>query len=124
MCDRPSRGASFRRRAAEDPVHVPRFETGGGPAARAFVMSTDSISAALEPSAFGDSRVEAAELRPPVAPAPGSTFVVERIAMAIALLIVGAIVGYALLKTYRATDSTERDRLHAQARVIGENVGQ
>jgi diguanylate cyclase (GGDEF)-like protein/PAS domain S-box-containing protein len=124
MCDRPSGGASFPRKAAEDPLYVPRFEAGGGQAARAFAMSTDSVSAALEPSAFGDSPLESAEPRPTVAPAPGSTFVVERIAMAIALLIVGAIVGYALLKTHRATDSTERDRLHAQARVIGENVGQ
>jgi diguanylate cyclase (GGDEF)-like protein/PAS domain S-box-containing protein len=89
-------------------------------------MSTDSISAALEPSVFGDSRVDAAEARP--AAAKRSTFaphfVVERVALAIALLIVGAIIGYALIKTHRATDTTERDRLHAQARVIDENVGQ
>ena len=89
-------------------------------------MSTDSISAALEPSVFGDSRVDAGEARP--AAAKPSTFaphfVVERVALAIALLIVGAIVGYALVKTHRATDTTERDRLHAQARVIDENVGQ
>ena len=87
-------------------------------------MSTDSISAALETTVFGDTRADAGEPRPPRAPAPGSTFLVERIALAIGLLIVGAIIGYALLKTHGATDTTERDRLHAQARVIGENVGQ
>ena len=87
-------------------------------------MSVDSVTAALETSVFGDSRLEPAEPRSPAAPAAGSTFLVERIAMAIGLLIVGAIIGYALLKTHRATDGTERDRLHAQARVIGENVGQ
>jgi len=94
-------------------------------------MSTDSISAALEPSTFGDSRVgdsrvDAGEARP--AAGRRSTlapqFVVERIALAIALVIVGAIIGYALIKTHRATNATERDRLHAQARVIAENVGQ
>ncbi|MCE9659793.1 MAG: diguanylate cyclase [Burkholderiales bacterium] len=92
-------------------------------------MSTDTVSAALEPSAFGDSRLEAAEAseaRPVAAkrPSPASHFGVERIALAIALVIVGAIVGYALLKTHRATEAAERDRLHAQARVIDENVGQ
>ena len=89
-------------------------------------MSTDSITATLETTVFEDSRAEPGEARPraAAAPAPGATFLVERIALAIALLGVGAIVGYALLKMHRATDATERDRLHAQARVIGENVGQ
>ncbi|MEO5881440.1 MAG: cache domain-containing protein, partial [Caldimonas sp.] len=87
-------------------------------------MSADSISAALEPSVFGDSRVGAGEARSPAPPSTGPTFLVERIALAIALVLVGAIIGYALLKTHRATDGTERDRLHAQARVIAENVGQ
>jgi len=87
-------------------------------------MSTDSVIAALEPSVFGDTRAGVGEARPPAAQAPGSTFLVEQIALAIALLVVGAIVAYALVKTHRATDTTERDRLHAQARVIGENVGQ
>ena len=91
------------------------------------------MSAALESSLFADSRVEPApEAAPPAAPAapapsrraPGATFLVERIALAFALLVVGAIVGYALYKTHRATDAAERDRLHAQARVIDENVGQ
>jgi len=90
-------------------------------------MSTDSITAALETTVFEDSRAaEPGEARPRVAapPAPGATFLVERIALALALLVVGAIIGYALLKMHQAAEATERDRLHAQARVIGENVGQ
>jgi diguanylate cyclase (GGDEF)-like protein/PAS domain S-box-containing protein len=88
-------------------------------------MPSDSMSAALDTSVFADSRVElAAEPASRAAPAPGSTFLFERVALAIALVVVGAIVAYALFKMHRAADATERDRLHAQARVIGENVGQ
>jgi hypothetical protein len=92
-------------------------------------MSPDSMSAALDTGVFADSRIEPARDAAPVAapaaaPAPGSTFLFERIALAIALVIVGAIVGYALYKMHRATDAAERDRLHAQARVVDENIGQ
>ncbi len=89
-------------------------------------MSPDSVSAAIESSVFGDSRGDAVESRPAAARKArfAPQFVVERIALLIGLVIVGAIIGYALVKTHRATDTIERDRLHVQARVIDENVGQ
>ncbi|MEP7302973.1 MAG: diguanylate cyclase [Caldimonas sp.] len=87
-------------------------------------MTTDSMSFAIEPSAFGELRSVT-----PARPAPrrlpfGPHFVAEWLALLAALAIVGALVGYALLKTHRATDTAERDRLQVQARVVDENVGQ
>ena len=121
----PSRALHFAATLPKT-LHVPRFENGGGAVARAFAMSTDSISAALEPSVFGDTRaVEAGEARSGRGePAPRRPSWSSGSPWRSPSSIVGAIVGYALLKTYRATDAIERDRLHAQARVIGENVGQ
>ncbi|MGZ5274270.1 MAG: diguanylate cyclase domain-containing protein [Caldimonas sp.] len=88
-------------------------------------MSADSVSAALEPSGFGELRSEPkAGAAAPRHPSFGPHFVAERLALVAALLIVGAIIGYALLKTHRATDMIERDRLQVQARVVDENVAQ
>ncbi|MGZ5239949.1 MAG: PAS domain-containing protein, partial [Caldimonas sp.] len=88
-------------------------------------MSADSVSAALEPSGFGELRSEPkAGAAAPRHPSFGPHFVAERLALVAALLIVGAIIGYALLKTHRATDMIESDRLQVQARVVDENVAQ
>ncbi|MEO8525789.1 MAG: diguanylate cyclase, partial [Caldimonas sp.] len=85
-------------------------------------MTTDSVIAAFEPSVLGESRerVAPARTRPPF----GHHFLSEWLALFAALVLVGGIIGYALARTHVAADTTERDRLQVQARVVDENVGQ
>ena len=88
-------------------------------------MTTDSISATIEPSVFGETRTPDAEAQATPRRLPfGPHFLAEWLALLAALAIVGAIIGYALVKTHHAADTAERDRLQVQARVVGENVGQ
>ena len=87
-------------------------------------MTTDSVIAAFEPSVLGETRERvdppSARPRPPF----GHHFLTEWLALFATLAFVGAIIGYALAKTHLAADTTERDRLQVQARVVDENVGQ
>ena len=87
-------------------------------------MTIDSVLSAFEPSALGEARerVEPPHARP--RPPFGHHFLAEWLALLAVLAIVGAIIGYALVKTHHAADTTERDRLQVQARVVEENVGQ
>ncbi len=87
-------------------------------------MTIDSVIAGFEPSVFGEAR-ERADALPGRPRRPfGQHFLAEWLALLAALTVVGAIIGFALAKTHRAADTTERDRLQIQARVIEENVGQ
>ena len=87
-------------------------------------MTIDSVITAFEPSVIGEARERASPSPAQPRPRFGQHFFAEWLALLAVLAIVGAIIGYALAKTHDAADSTERDRLQTQARVIEENVGQ
>ena len=56
-------------------------------------------------------------------PGTARRYWVQWLLLGIALLILGALIGYALYLEYRRVDAVERDRLQAQARVVDENLG-
>ncbi len=66
----------------------------------------------------------------PVAAEPDASLAVrigrmtEWLVLAVALGVVGAMMGWSLYKSHQALDATERDRLRGQARVVDDNVGQ
>ena len=88
-------------------------------------MTTFSPAVVMEsPSVLGAARA-AAKTRPVSARlALAHSFAAEWIALVVGLLVVGAMIGYVLVKSHQSVDATERDRLQVQARVVDENVGQ
>src|ERR1019366_1410870 len=101
------------------------FANGRGACARAIAMTTDSPSAVLESPSVLDAA------RTAVGPKPAATrlalahsFATEWLALVAALVIVGAMIAYVLVKIHESVDATERDRLQVQARVVDDNVGQ
>ena len=77
------------------------------------------------PVTIGEA-VLAGRLREPAAPPPfalARQFVAEWLALLLGLGIAGALIGYTLINLHRAVDTSERDRLRVQARVVEENVG-
>ncbi len=87
-------------------------------------MTIDSVLSAFEPSALGEAPERVEPPHPRSRPPFDHHFLAEWLALLVLLAIVGAIIGYALAKTHGAADTTERDRLQVQARVVEENVGQ
>jgi len=89
-------------------------------------MTTPSASVVLEvPGVIG-----AADAAPQQARAGwkrqalAHPFVAEWLALLSALALVGAMVGYVLLRMHQSVDAAERDRLQVQGRVVDDNVGQ
>ncbi len=90
-------------------------------------MTTPSQSAVLESRGMpGMARTSAGPK--PVAAAVRlalvHSFATEWLALVAGLVIVGVMIGYALVKGHQSTDAIERDRLQVQARVVDDNVGQ
>jgi diguanylate cyclase (GGDEF)-like protein/PAS domain S-box-containing protein len=102
-------------------------------------MTTESSGAVMESAPAPLQHPAATALPVPTRPAGGATdepravaaapvfahpFVAEWLALLVALAVAGAMIGYTLFKAHAAVDATERDRLHVQARVVDDNVGQ
>ena len=88
-------------------------------------MTTDSPSAVLESPSVLDAARTAVGPKPAAARlALAHSFATEWLALVAALVIVGAMIAYVLVKIHESVDATERDRLQVQARVVDDNVGQ
>ena len=93
-------------------------------------MSVDSISAAWAADDFLDlpSRVPATRAKDAPLPQTGRTlahpFAAEWLALLSGLTLAATLIGWSLFKSYDTVDLTERDRLHVQARVVDDNIGQ
>src|ERR1039458_7719473 len=88
-------------------------------------MTTNSPSAVLEsPSVLGAARAAVGPKPAAARLALAHSFATEWLALVAALVIVGAMIAYVLVKMHQSVDATERDRLQVQARVVDDNVGQ
>ena len=88
-------------------------------------MTTNSPSAVLESPSVLDAARTAVGPKPAAARlALAHSFATEWLALVAALVIVGAMIAYVLVKIHESVDATERDRLQVQARVVDDNVGQ
>src|SRR5688572_19801697 len=93
-------------------------------------MSVDSISAAWAADDFLDlpSRVPATRAKSVPLPQPGRAlahpFAAEWLALLSGLALAATLIGWSLFKSYDTVERTEHDRLHVQARVVDDNIGQ
>jgi diguanylate cyclase (GGDEF)-like protein/PAS domain S-box-containing protein len=90
------------------------------------VMTTTSPGVTLEtPSMLDVARAAAGPKLAATTRRPFThSFATEWFALVAALVVIGVLIAYALVKAHQSVDATERDRLRVQARVVDDNVGQ
>jgi diguanylate cyclase (GGDEF)-like protein/PAS domain S-box-containing protein len=98
--------------ASDGPACSPPPGAAPAPAAQASPLATHWPKAAL------GAAEEDVELR------FSRQFTAEWLALLTALVVLGVLIGWSLLRAHEVLDATERDRLRVQARVIDDNVGQ